>query len=78
MNEPNQYEGPKRVSKASKRVRDSSCRHCLESHKTKQNDCNIYTDGLGQTLAGSNIVHLVSVSPYDPRLVDCEFSCAVL
>lgn len=31
---------------------------------------NIYAEGLGQTHEGSLVVSLVSVSPYEPHLVD--------
>lgn len=46
--------------------------------KTKLHHHNIYADGLGQSPAGFLVSGLVSVSPYKPRLVDCEFFYDVL
>lgn len=49
----------------------------MESHKkTKQHNCNIHAEGLGQSYAGS--LAGGSVSPYEPWLIDfCGVSCSV-
>lgn len=38
--------------------------------KTKSHNCHIYTEGLGQSCAGSLVVGSVSVSIYKPKSVD--------
>lgn len=60
-----------RVLKAGKRVRESLCSYCYESHKkTKIHNSNIYAEGLGQSHAGFLVVGSVSVRSYENRLVD--------
>lgn len=52
---------------ASKRVRDSHCSHCEESHKkTKLQNCNICM----VPRSGFLVVNSVSVSSSEPRLPD--------
>jgi hypothetical protein len=45
--------------------RDNPC-----FHKNKLNKYNICAEGLGRSYAGSLVDSSVSVSPYEPRLVD--------
>lgn len=55
-----------RVPEAGKRVSDSPCSY----KKTKLDNCNLCAEAQGQSHAGSLVVHSVSISSYEPRLVD--------
>lgn len=60
-----------KAPKASKKVGNSPYSHCKESYRSsKLHSCNIYSDCLGQFHTGSLLISSVSVSPYQPRLVE--------
>ena len=59
------------VPKANKRLRDTPCSHCCESHKrTKLHNCVIHTEGLGESHTGSLAVDSVSMNPNESMLVN--------
>ena len=58
-------------SQSRQRFKDTSPSHCWESHKnTTLNNHNIYAECPGQTHAGSLMIRLVPLSPYESWLVD--------